>query len=367
MKKILVFGMSDNYGGIESVIMNYYRKFDKTKIHFDFVCYQNECVCEDEIYNNGGVVFKFSGKNIGLKHRKFLKHLMSNYDGIWCNRCDLANIDILKIAKRAKIKTRIIHSHNTDIMDKNVFKRVVKRIFHLINKRVIFKYATNYFACSDAAGRWFYSNKIMSSDKYLVVNNAIDLKKFAYSAEQRLAVKKELNLEGCFVVGNVGRLQRQKNQTFLLDVFYEISKKQPNARLLLVGKGEDENLLRQKAINLGIDKVVFFLGMRNDVPQILQAIDIFVFPSIFEGLPLTLIEAQASGTYVLCSSTISEEVKCTDLLNFVSLDQNPKHWAELALNCVLKKRKYEEVCQEVRAAGFDIEFEARKLEGVFLD
>lgn len=358
--------MSDNWGGVESVIMNYYRKFDKNKIQFDFVCYQNQCVCEDEIVKNGGKVFKFIGKTTGIAHKKYMKNLLASYDGIWCNRCDLANIDVLKIAKNVGVKMRIIHSHNTDLMDKNVFKRGVKRIFHLINKLVISKYATNYFACSENAGRWFYSNAIMSSDKYLEVNNAIDLENFAYSAEQRLAIKKELNLEGCFVVGNVGRLQRQKNQTFLLDVFYEIFKKQPNARLLLVGKGEDEILLKKKAVDLGIDKVVFFLGMRNDVPRILQVIDVFIFPSIFEGLPLILIETQASGTRIFCSSNIHKKVKCTGLLDFVSLNQSPKHWADLALNCDFKKKNYKEVYQEIRAAGFDIDVEVKKIEGVFL-
>ena len=366
MRKILVFGMSNNYGGVESVIMNYYRNFDKTKIHFDFVCYQNECVCENEIWQNGGKIFKFDGKTSGLRHEKYMKNLIKGYDGVWCNRCDLANVSILKIAKRVGVKLRIIHAHNSDLMDRSVIKRAIKSVFHMVHKKMIAQLATNYFACSEDAGRWFYPDKIISSDKYLVVNNAIDLKKFSYSPVRRKEIREALGLEKCFVVGNVGRLQRQKNQTFLLDVFYEILKQKPNARLLLVGKGEDEKKLKEKTLSLGIDKAVFFLGMRNDVDKILQAIDVFVFPSIFEGLPLVLVEAQTSGTRVLCSSTITGNVKCTANLDFISLDQSAKHWAELAINCDSKKKKYEEICQGIKDAGFDINFEAKKLEGVFL-
>ena len=365
MKKILVFGITDKAGGVESVIMNYYRKIDKTKIMFDFLCNNETVAYEEEITSLGGKIYRITARSKNFrKYRKDLKQFFvehaKEYSTIWVNVCSLANIDYLKYAKKYGIKYRIIHSHNSKNMDSKI-----RGFIHKFNKIVIKKYATDFWACSEDAGSWFYNKKIISSKKYLVINNAIDTEKYKFDQSIRDKARKNLKLEDKLVIGNIGRFHFQKNHEFIINVFAQVLYKNPNARLLLVGKGSLENKIREKAETLKIIDKVMFLGERDDVEQIMQAIDILLFPSLFEGLPLTLIEAQANGMPILASKhVIPEKVKMSNNLQFISLDKDAKYWADILLNTDLNNKSIENI-KYIKNKGFDINTETKKIENLF--
>lgn len=367
-KRILVFGMTQNPGGVESVIINYYRNINKEKFQFDFLCNTEVVAYEEEILKLGGNIYRITARSNDRKKYKeemnnFFQKYASRYSTIWVNVCSLANIDYLIYAKKYGIKYRIIHSHNSQNMDSKL-----RGILHKINKNIVKLYATDFWACSEEAGQWFYKKNIMQSNKYQIVNNAINTEKYRFNNDIRKDVRKELDLQEDLVIGNVGRLHFQKNQIFLLDIFKEIKNIENNAKLVLVGQGEDEKKLKERVKALGLENDVMFLGVRYDVERIIQAFDSFVFPSVFEGLGLSIVEAEASGINVFASKdVIPELVKMSKNFYFISLKENAEYWAKQIIN----KRNYnrekecDQTIQEIRSKGYDIIIETRKLEKYF--
>ena len=365
LKKVLVFGMTDNPGGVESFLMAYYRKLDKSKIQFDFLCNNKTVAYEDEIKELGGEVYKICARSVNPALYKeqlnaFFKEHASEYCAIWVNVCSLANIDYLKAAKKYGIKTRIIHSHNAQNMDS-----ALRGVLHKINRLSIHKYATHFWACTQLAADFFYSSKIKASKNFREVKNAIDVSAFSFDSEARENLRRELGLENCLVFGNVGRLHFQKNQSFLLDIFAEISKKREDARLLLIGGGEDEIALKEKTAFLGLNDKVLFLGVRSDVPSLMSALDVFLLPSKFEGLGIVLIEAQASGLVSFTSEeVVPEDAKVTDLLTFIPLLSSPAQWAdEILSKCGNLQRP--NTLLEITEAGYNIDTQIDSLQNFF--
>lgn len=367
MKRILVFGMTDNPGGMESCIMNYYRFIDRTKIQFDFLCNFDTMAHYDEVIKLGGNVFFIPKRSESLiKYKKeleaFFKTHAKDYYALWFNTCSLANIDYLKIAKRYDIKIRIVHAHNSQNMDSKL-----RGVLHNLNRNIVSKYATDFWSCSREASLFFYNSNIINSSKYSIVKNAINLTKYAYNREIREEYREELGLQDKLVIGNVGRLHFQKNHLFLIDIFKEITLRNNNAILLLVGKGPDEEVIKEKVEKCHLEDKVIFLGLRNDVENIMQAMDIFLLPSLFEGLPLVLIEAQASGLQSYASKdVISIESKASDFLRFIGLDKSAYVWADKILNYHNENNlKREDSHSIILNSGFDIEKEAKKMEKFF--
>lgn len=365
LKKVLVFGMTDNPGGVESFLMAYYRKLDRNKIQFDFLCNNATVAYEDEIKALGGAVYKICARSQNPALYKseldsFFKEHSSEYCAIWVNVCSLANIDYLKAAKKYGIKTRIIHSHNAQNMDS-----ALRGVLHKLNRLFIAKYATHFWACTDLAADFFYNSKIKASKNFHEVKNAIDVAAFSFSSEARENLRRELGLENCLVFGNVGRLHFQKNQSFLLDIFSEISKKREDARLVLIGGGEDEGELKEKTAALGLNDKVLFLGVRSDVPQLMSALDIFLLPSRFEGLGIVLIEAQAAGLVSFTSAeVVPPDAKVTDLLTFIPLSNSPADWAEQILSkCENLKRP--DTLSDITQAGYNIDTQIDSLQNFF--
>lgn len=364
MKKILVFGMSDNLGGVETIIMNYYRNINKDNVQFDFLYNTESIAYQDEISKLGGKTFKITPRSKSLKKYKedmknFFKEHAYEYEAIWVNLCILSNIDWLKYAKKYGIKTRIVHSHNS----KNMTTKI-KYIFHKIHKIFLKKYATNFWACSEEAGKWFYNKSIRKSNLYKIINNAIDIKEFSFDEKIRKNYRKEMQLDNKLVVGHIGRMHFQKNQNFLIDIFYEINKINANTHLLLIGKGEDEQKIRTKVKELNLENSVTFLGIRNDIKKIMQVMDIFVFPSLFEGLPLVLVEAQANGIDIYASKEgISQTAKMSKNFEFISLNQTAQEWAKIILS---KKHIRKNNKDEIKQSGYDIQEEAKKMEKEFI-
>lgn len=363
MKKVLVFGMTDNPGGVESVIMNYYRHFDRNKIKLDFLCNTENVAYEDEIKNMGGKIYKITARSKNYKKYRqeintFFKNHAKEYNAIWVNVCSLANIDYLKYAKKYNIPKRIIHCHNSQNMDS-----FLRGLLHRFNKLFINKYATDFWTCSKEASSWFYSDKIINSDKYLLINNAIDCDKYAYDKNKRDKIRKKFKIENKVVFGNVGRLHFQKNQEFALKVFSEYLKINKDAIFLLVGDGEDKEKLEKLCVQYNISDKVKFLGVRNDIPELLQAMDIFLFPSLFEGFALSLIEAQASKIMIFTSTNVKKEIKMSDSLYFIDLG-NEKQWAK---EIAKKYKNYDRDKNKIyiKEKGFDIKENAKKIEKLF--
>ena len=365
MKRILVFGMTENPGGVESFLVNYYRNIDRDRIQFDFLCNSHNPVAyEEELISLGGRTYHITArsKNPGL-YKKELNHLFKehSYDwsAIWVNVSSLANIDYLKIAKKYGIQKRIIHSHNSRNMDSKL-----RGLLHEWNKRSLQKWATDFWACSDDAAKWFYKDELLP--KAVIIHNAIDVGRISYDEDNRKAIRSKLQIdENTYVIGNVGRLHFQKNQGFAIDVFREYLKMNPDSRLVLIGQGEDGDMLRKRAADLG--EKVLLAGVQSDIQGWLSAFDLFLFPSLFEGLSISAMEAQGNGVPVLASDkVIPPEVKIAPNFIFFSLDRSAEEWAQMITQI---KAGYKR-CRDTRKAfiekGFDISTEAKKLEGMLV-
>ena len=355
--------MTDNPGGMESCIMNYYRHVDKNKIHFDFLCNWESMVCEKEVKANGSKVYTIPQKSRNYKAYKramntFFSEHADEYDVFWYNTCTLTNIDYLIYAKRYGIKKRIIHAHNSGNETS-----MIRGILHYVNKIRLGRYATDFWSCSMAAAVYFFIKKQIHSQKYRLINNAISTYNYKYDILIRNEVRKNLGLEDKYVIGHVGRFQFQKNHEFLIDIFYEYLKLDSRAVLMLVGQGEEEDAIRQKVINLGIEKSVLFMGVRTDVNRLLQAMDVFLLPSRFEGLPLVLIEAQTSGLRCLTTKNkVPYEVNVTGNVEFEELKENSIEWAH-HIECMEKQPYDRKSCLDlITDAGYDILKEAEKME-----
>lgn len=333
MKKILVCGMSGNVGGVECFLMNYYRNINRNKVQFDFLSNSEHCIFEEEIKRLGGNVYHVCArsKNVYQFYKdmnEFFSNHAKDYNGIWVNKCMLNNIEFIRYAKRYNIPNRIIHAHNSNNME-NTIKGKLQGMLHYLHRRSIHKYATDFWACSKDAGNWAFPKEIMKGEKFRIVHNAIDSEKYSYNVHTRELYRQRLGLTDSFVVGHVGRFQYQKNHEFLIDIFESIYHKNSNAVLLLIGVGELEDKIKQKVHNLRLDHAVKFLGVRNDVAQLMQAMDVFVFPSLFEGLGIALIEAQVAGLPSFTSANVvPQEAKITNLLQYINLNESAPVWAD---------------------------------------
>lgn len=249
---------------------------------------------------------------------------------------------------------RILHNHSTSSpgeTKRNIMKFMLRPFARL--------FATHYFACSRLAGEWMYGRKMMDSGKVKIVNNALDLKKYAFNSRKREMLRKELGFTDEFVIGHVGRFMFQKNHEFLIDVFVKAYKKNPHMVLLLIGDGPLRSAMEEKVKKLGLTDHVNFLGLRNDVQNLYNVMDIFVLPSHYEGLPVVGVEAQANGLPCLFSTKVTKETHLTHSAQFLDLSTGASKWAERIVS--MKYKRNEEVGEELRQAGFEINKEARNL------
>lgn len=369
MYKVLVFGVTENPGGVESFLLSYYRKIDRNIIQFDFLCNTHKKVAyEDELISLGAKVIHIAmrSKNPVKYYRElnsFMRANASEYSAVWVNVCSLANIDYIKIAKKYGVRKRIIHSHNSQNMDSRL-----RGFLHNINKNNIQKYATDFWACSQEAADWFYNKSLMS--QVVIIKNAIDLSRFEFSVEKRKQIRAKYHLENAYVLGNVGRLHFQKNQIFALDILKKLLDKKPNSFLILVGQGEDETKLKNHAVELDISDHVIFAGVQSDVNAYLSSFDLFLFPSVFEGLSIAGLEAQANGVPVLASNgVIPEELKLSDNFHFKKLDDGADSWADEIIHISETDVRSDEgkINSCFTRAGYNIDYEAKRLEKLLIE
>lgn len=341
-------------GGAESFIMNMYRNIDRNMVQFDFLLRSNVNIFRDELEQMGSQVYitdSFPGhfiKNAIQTSSFFKKH---HYDIIHVHANALLYTWALICAKRDGVKCRIIHSHNA------AMAHMILLPIHKWNKRRICGLATDFFACSDDAGRWMFP------EKYTVIPNAIDLHAFSFNQNKREEVRKRLGIgENELVLGHIGRFAKQKNHTFLLDIFSEVAKKRPDSRLVLVGDGELRQEIEEKALRLNLKDRVLFLGARADVADIVNCFDVFVFPSIYEGLGIVVIEAQANGLCVISSEAVPDQAVFSDIQR-LSIQENAAFWAGQILQTDIRRKN---VADALTAAGFDVQNAALKLQEFYL-
>lgn len=360
MKKILVFGITENPGGVESVIMSYYRSIDRNQIQFDFLCNTEEVAYEDEIKALGGTVYRIPARRDGRRIfyqalDRFMREHASEYHGIWVNVCSLANIDYLVYAKKYGISKRIIHCHNAENGDS-----FLRGMLHRLNRFRVKQVATDFWSCSDEASRWFFGSGFEKNKNYRYVTNAIDPYKFAANESVRSEYRRKLSVEDKFVVGHIGRFHFQKNHKFVLEVFRELKNIRPEAELLLIGQGDLMQETRQLAETMQIADSVQFLGVRSDIPQLYQAMDVFLFPSIFEGLPIVLLEAQANGLPCLISDRITSKIGVNRNLYRKRLDDSAKDWAASLVDAASEPGRI--VPTDFYESPFNIEKQVKLLE-----
>lgn len=351
-------------GGVESVVMNYYRHIDKDKIQFDFIVDEDSThIPYEEIENMGGrVILVPPYQKVGLYINELKKIFKEKKYRIVHSHINSLSVFPLYAAKKANVPVRIAHSHSTS-NKKEWKKNIIKNILKLFSKTN----ATNYFCCSELAGRWLFGKNIYNKNKVDLINNAISIDKFIYNQKIRDEVRKELNINhDTVVVGHVGRFVEQKNHEFLIDIFNEIHREKSNSVLLLAGDGPLINNIKMKVNKLGLQDNVRFLGVRNDIEKIMQGMDIFLLPSLYEGLPVVGVEAQASGLLCILSDEMTKETKVLESTEFISLEKTAYEWSNIILE------KYEVFSRKNRKndiikANFEIKTESKKLEERYLN
>ena len=346
-------------GGLETMLMNYYRHIDRDKVQFDFLVHRDfEADYDSEIESLGGKIYHVSrlvpwsrGYRMELK-KFFCEH--PEYKIVHVHQ-DCLSAVALQCAKECGVPVRIAHSHNSN-QDKN-WKYLIKRYY----MKMIPNSATDLFACSKSAGEWMFGGQ-----SFQILYNAINTAEYAYSEDIAKKIRRELGFESNdIVIGHVGRFNSQKNHDFLIDIFEECVKLNSNVKLLLIGDGDGKQKIQEKVSKLEIQERVIFAGVRSDVSKLLQAMDIFVFPSLYEGLPVTMIEAQASGLPCVISDQVPKECIVTcGLVSSKSLNELPIQWAEHILQPMPKTR--ENHIKEIKKAGYDIVDAAERLETFYL-
>lgn len=356
MKRVLQIMGGLRRGGLETFAMNMYRAIDRNQIQFDFLLTQEQNGdYEQEAKSLGARIYHLPARNKGyLAHKKALNDFFrehNEYIAVHMHASSLTSIDPLVYAKKYGIPIRILHSHSSSIQ-KSVRFHYVHMLIHHYNKLRVSKLATHYLGCSDKALNWMYKNTGIYS-KAIMINNGIDTSQYSFNADVRAIIRKELGIDDdSIVVGHVGSFIPLKNQTFLVDVLNSLHLAKVKVKLLLVGAGPTFEEVKAKIHSLGLDDYAILTGVRSDVSRILQAMDVFVMPSWFEGLPVSLVEAQASGLPIVASSTISSDSDITGTIFFKSIEETPSDWASSILEWKNKICRPNNI-DKIKLAGFD--------------
>lgn len=358
--KVLHFCCALDGGGVEKLLLDYYRRIDHNNIQFDFIiAAKREGILEKEFRHMGAEIYRFHNTHsYNVKYLVFLRNIIRNghYDAIHCHGGSWDFVPLL-IAKIEGVPIRIAHSHLANVPQLSLCRHLKRCLTTYVAKFC----STALFACGKDAAIWMWGKKAYNNGNVHIMTNAIDTKRFEYSEEKRNKIRAELGLEGKFVVGNVARLVYQKNHEFMIKIFAEIRKIRNDAFLMLVGRGELEEEIRNQVASSGLGDSVLFMGVRDDVPDLLNAMDVFVLPSRYEGLGIVYIEAQANG--LCCFGTdegVPHEAALTDTMTFLSEKLSPEIWAEAI--CSVSTSRNKSASLQVAEAGYDINSEAPKLE-----
>lgn len=360
MKRILFISQYLNRNGTEAFMMSVFRGIDRTRFCADFLLYsQQETDYSREVVANGGRIFRVPSRRenpIGWYKSLFLffKKHHKEYSAIhFCGNSVNAMAPIV-MAWMFRIPIRIVHAHNSSCQGRSV------EIQHKLNRDMAYCMSNVHYACSSAAAKWFFKDKDAE-----IVKNGIDLDKFKYDTQLRQSKRHELGIEDdCVVIGHVGRFVPEKNHALLIDIFKQYVALVPTARLMLVGNGPLLNEMQSKVKELGLEDSVLFLKERSDVNELMQAMDVFVMPSVFEGAPYVLIEAQAAGLPCLISNRINQDICLTSYVKSEGIEVAPDVWAS-QISSMLGTHRRTSDQSDIISAGYSIKDTIRKLEKIY--
>ena len=367
MKRILVCGLVPDIGGLEKIVVDFYNHIDTSEFELEFLLQGPKDVdfsdhfkklCRNKIVFHRIPKLRPHIKQALKEWDDFFKKNSHRYDILWSNQNALSHLEFLKLAKKYGIEKRIVHAHCAQAEH-------FHRIIHPINRLFVGKYATDFWACGIEALNHFYHGK--ERNKALVIHNAIEVEKFLYNQEMQAQLRKEYHIpEDCLVVGQVSRLyEKQKNQSFCVKVFSEIVKKEPNSSLVFIGRG-DTSFLLNLAEQYGVADKVIFTGLKTNIGEMLNLLDVFFFPSNFEGLPIVLIEAQANGLPVVTASHLPDAKILENFDNQLSLTNSLEEWADKILSVRYSRElDNEKVKNQIVEADYEIESATRNLEELF--
>lgn len=345
-------------GGVEAVIMNYYRNIDRTKVQFDFVVDgYDKTILDDEIISLGGKVYHVEPyqKNIFRYMKQIYQIVKQGHYHIVHSNMNTLSVFSLFPAWLAGAEQRILHNHSTAVKQEGV-----RSVMKMILRPFAPLFANRFAACSKLAGDWMYGVRRMERGDIAIIRNAIDVEQYAFSAEQRLKYRQELGIaEDALVIGHVGRFMFQKNHAFLMEIFRKVHQKNSKSVLLLIGDGELRDDMEQLVQRNGLADNVHFLGLRKDVRNLYNAMDVFVLPSWYEGLPVVSVEAQANGLRCLFSTNVTVESRLTPKAEFYDLADGAAKWADYIMEGNNERNK--NACADMRSAGFDINTQVEKL------
>lgn len=359
IKRILVYGMTCNRGGIEAYLMNYFGELRKKNIIFDFVSEYDTVAYEQEIEQLDGKIYHIPSRRDGLiKHMEAIRKILKTkgkYDVFYCNILSASEVFTVMSAVGMNDIRIIVHSHNDSV-------KTIKR--HKFLRPLLNCISDEKLACSKRAAEFMFGKKEM--DKVRIINNSIDLEKYKYCPEVRKQMREKFGItDEVYVVGHVGRMCYQKNTIFLIELFNEICQKDKNTKLLLVGDGEDHDKVEETIAKYGLEERVILLGMCDNVEQLMQMMDVFILPSRFEGLPVVLVEAQAAGLNCICSDRFGNEANISGKIQYYSLEMSKDRWADCVLKCKGMKRNTE--IAALKNSGFDIHENAEQLRRILVN
>ena len=345
-------------GGVERLLYDYYTNLHNGEIAFDFVIFdrEKEGIFEKPLQEMGCRFHCVPRvKGLGIPYIRALWKILKkgDYQVVHAHRGS-RSFFVLLTAWAAGVPVRICHSHIAFEPDKNIIKHLKTLVF----KHLCRIFATDLFACGDDAARFMWGTS--DPRKVRKMTNAIDTKRFHDALAARTEMRKSLGIDDQFVLGTVIRIDVQKNPMYLLKIAEAVQQTGKKAVLLIVGAGPMEQAVKEKAREMGLDGVVRFLGVRKDIPELLAAMDLFLLPSLFEGLPVTLIETQASGLPALVSDRVTREMDKVDLIRFLPLDEDAACWADAIANCSIREDR-SGYAQKLLEAGYDISDQAYKL------
>lgn len=352
MKRLLCIVGGMNAGGAETYLMKLYRQLNRDLYQMDFaVAVKEECVYDKEILSLGGKIYHICSKTKGiLRNFNEIKRIVkeNNYNSVLrISQHSLSALELLA-ARKGGAQIRVFRSSNSNTTSQSKKQKLLHRLCLYMPKH----FANVRIAPSTEAATFMFGTNYVKKGKVHILHNALDLNVYKFNAEERIKIRNEFSIvDSVKVIGHVGRFSQQKNHMFLLDVFNEIHKTDPQTVLMLAGKGELEKQIKEKVAAMNLEDSVIFTGIRSDIPALLSAMDVFVFPSFYEGMPNTVIEAQATGLPCLLADTITKEADVTGLVHYMSIKE-PVVWAEKALSLISEKRmQTKEIMTE---KGYDI-------------
>lgn len=354
-------------GGVGAVVFNYLSNMDRKGFNIDVVArdYGYKQFMHDNFTACGINIFYVTQKNKKLlQHFKEIDEIMKkkHYDVVHCHDQNWSYF-YLKLAKKNNVPVRIAHSHLT-IQNNDRIKIAILNLFTPALKKI----ATGYFACGKEAGAYMWGWDLVNSGKVYIMKNAVNLDRFQFCENDRENIRNRMNWNDKFVIGHVGRFNEQKNHKYLIQVFRHFHDMYPNSLLALVGQGELEEDIRKSISDLQLENCVELLGVRGDVPELMSAFDLFLFPSLYEGLPVVGVEAQANGLSCIFSDTITQEVNLLDSTVFLSLEADIRDWVVAIENCVKRGSNNRELAHDrIREKGFDIKAESENLRKYYLN